>query len=374
MLFKTIRQSILATTLGLLLTSCGGGGDRNESATPTQHYPMGGAIQGTTLTLLNNVSTIAGTVGQTGSTDGPGATALFAYPRFMTTDGTSIYVTEATTVRKLDLSTGQVTTIAGAAGLSGSVDGVGSNARFSFMRGITTDGASLYIVDSANSTIRKMLLSTGVVSTIAGTPGSTGTADGVGAAAQFNMPEDITTDGANLYLTEPYSHTVRKIVVATGQVSTLAGNAGAQGTLDGVGANARFNSPGGITTDGKNVYVLTNFTIRQIAIATGTVTTLAGNPISAGTSDGVGSSAGFAAPFAITSDGANLYVTDLNRVVRKVNIATTTVSTLAGDAFFSGSTDGQGSNARFNYPFGITTDGRSLYVADLDNQTIRKIQ
>ena len=117
-----------------------------------------------------------------------------------------------------------------------------------------------------------------------------------------------------------------------------------------------------------------NHTIRQVVIATGVVTTLAGTAGSSGSTDATGTAAMFRSPYGITTDGTNLYVTDGdNHTIRKIVIATGVVTTLAGTAGLSGSTDATGTAARFYYPFGITTDGTNLYVADGDNQTIRVI-
>jgi hypothetical protein len=207
-------------------------------------------------------------------------------------------------------------------------------------------------------------------------------ADGTGAAARFNIPTNITTDGTNLYVADASNNKIRQIVIATGVVTTLAGSpTNVAGAADGTGAAARFNIPTNITTDGTNLYVAdaSNNKIRQIVIATGVVTTLAGSPTNvAGAADGAGSAATFSSPYGITTDGTNLYVTDSNNnKIRKIVIATGVVSSVTGTAntaSAAGAADGAGSAATFNNPYGITTDGTSLYVADANNNTIRKIQ
>ena len=159
-----------------------------------------------------------------------------------------------------------VTTIAGTAGVIGSADGTAAAARFHYPFGITTDGGNLYVADTYNNTVRKIVISTGAVTTIAGTAGTTGSADATGAAATFLSPTGITTDGTNLFLTDYGNNTVRKIVISTGAVTTIAGTAGALGSADGTGAAATFSTPFGITTDGTNLYVAdtNNSTIRKI--------------------------------------------------------------------------------------------------------------
>jgi len=102
------------------------------------------------------------------------------------------------------------------------------------------------------------------VTTVAGT-GSTGSANGTGTSASFYNPKKITTDGTNLYVAESNNHLIRKIVISTGAVTTLAGT-GSSGSANGTGTSASFNRPHGITTDGTNLYVIdqTNHLIRKI--------------------------------------------------------------------------------------------------------------
>ncbi|MGD0276397.1 MAG: hypothetical protein ABSB79_10140, partial [Syntrophales bacterium] len=169
--------------VSLILCACGGGGVSNGSGnngggggTTSGPNPnqMGGAIQGNPLNLATTVSTMTGIT--YGSTDGTGAAALFSYPHGITTDGTNLYIADSDndTIRKIIISTGVVTTLAGTAGVGGSTDGTGSAARFNSPYGITTDGTNLYIADDANDTIRKIVISTGVVTTLAGTTGVQG--------------------------------------------------------------------------------------------------------------------------------------------------------------------------------------------------------
>ena len=113
------------------------------------------------------------------------------------------------TIRKIVISTGVTTTIAGAAGSGGTTDGTGTSARFYYPTGITTDGTNLYVADRNNHRIRKIVISSGVVTTLAG--GSSGNTDATGTSAQFAQPHGITTDGTSLYVTDRLNDTVRKI-------------------------------------------------------------------------------------------------------------------------------------------------------------------
>lgn len=316
------------------------------------------------------VTTLAGSTSATD--DGTGVAARFRVPNDVATDGENLFVTDSGTIRKVVIATGAVTTLAGTRGVYGSQDGTGAAASFWSPENITTDGKYLFISDNNKCTIRKIEISTGVVSTLAGSADVRGSADGTGATASFSGPSGITTDGINLFICDSHNNTIRKIVIATGAVSTLVGSAGVNGSADGTGATASFSSPRGITTDGMNVFVADygNKTIRKIVIATGAVTTLAGSAGVYGSADGIGPAARFRYPTAITTDGSYLYITDLTSI-RKIEIATGLVATVAGSAGY-GSVDGTSTTARFYAPCGITTDGKNLFVAD--STVIRRIQ
>jgi len=331
-------------------------------------YQMGGSIQGTELSLSTAVTTFAGS--SSGSTDATGTSASFDTPYGITTDGTNLYVADRGNhrIRKIVIDNGTVTTLAGT-GSAGSTDhATGTSASFNKPSKITTDGTNLYVTDSRNHKIRKIVIDNGTVTTLAGS--SEGSTDATGTSASFDKPYGITTDGTNLYVADRGNHKIRKIVIDNGTVTTLAGSS--QGSTDGTGTSASFDRPYGITTDGTNLYVADhgNHRIRKIVIDNGTVTTLAGS--SYGSTDGTGTSASFSYPTGITTDGTNLYVTDHgNHRIRKIVISTGVVTTLAGSS--SGNTDATGTSASFNYPTGITTDGTNLYVSDQSNQWIRKI-
>jgi len=329
----------------------------------------------------NNVTTIAGQVGNTGSANGQGTNATFSGPNGITADGQgNLYVVDQdnSTIRKID-SNNNVTTIAGRAGyqFQGSADGQGTNASFSVPAGITADGqGNLYVVDQNNFTIRK-IDSNNNVTTIAGQLGISGSADGQGTNASFNYPNSITRDGqGNLYVTDPSNQTIRKID-SNNNVTTIAGQVGNQGSANGQGTNATFYYPTGITSDSQgNLYVtdLYNETIRKVD-SNYTVTTIAGQVGLQGSSDGPAANVDWFITPAITVDGqGNLFVADnVNNDILKIG-TNDSVTTIAGQVGNAGSANGQGTNASFNTPNGITVDSKgNLYVADSGNDTIRKI-
>lgn len=279
------------------------------------------------------------------------------------------------TIRKINIITGQTTTIAGFPYSRTVTDGVGQNARFREPTGITCDGMNLFVSDS--STIRKIVISTSEVTTISGQAETPGSTDAPWLAARFNNPNGITIYGNTLYIADTGNHSIRKMVLDSGEVTTLAGLSGTSGSVDGTGEDARFKYPYGITTDGAYLFVtdLGNYTIRKICIDTGLVTTIAGLAGYSNSTDGIGDAARFRNPFGITNDGINLFVTDLSSLtVRMINITTAEVTTIAGLARNRGSADGYGSAARFNDSRGIVYVDGNLYIADTNNNCIRKIE
>ncbi|HTL54109.1 MAG TPA: NHL repeat-containing protein [Candidatus Limnocylindrales bacterium] len=331
------------------------------------------------LTPARVVTTIAGSPGQMGSADGKGNAARFMSPTAVSVDGAgSIYVADLgnQTVRKVS-SSGVVTTLAGSPGQGGSADGSGSAARFSEPRDVSVDTAgNIYVADRGNSTVRQVS-ATGMVTTMAGCAAQAGATDGMGSAARFMEPRGVGVDTAgNAYVADSGNHTIRK-VAPNGLVTTLAGSAGQYGSADGTGTSARFFNPSGVAVDDTgNVYVAdsNNQTIRKISPA-GVVTTLAGSPGQWGTADGPGADARFGQPDDLTVDGAgNVYVADSgNDTIRKITPAGI-VTTLAGSPGQAGSTDGQGNEARFREPSGVAADREgNVYVADTGNFTIRKV-
>lgn len=319
---------------------------------------------------------LQGHVRYSGSADGPAFAARFDWPKGITTDGTNLYVADSYnhTIRKIVISTGAVTTIAGSAGLEGFSDGLGGVARFAYPSDITTDGATLYVTDMHNNAIRKVVIATGAVTTIAGHAGKSGSMDGTSAVASFYFPVGIATDGVNLYIADLHNATVRKIVIATGAVTTIAGRAGQEGFSDGSGSAALFHGAESIAVNGADLYVAdaNNFVIRKVVVATGAVTTFAGWPGQSKCKDGAGTSARFSDPMGITTDGANLYVAD-SLAIRKIVIATGVVTTIAGSARQRGSSDGVGGVARFYRLNGIATDAVNLYVTDTQTHTVRQV-
>jgi MYXO-CTERM domain-containing protein len=214
----------------------------------------------------------------------------------------NVYFTDQfDTIHKVTPS-GDATTLAGTTGLQGSADGIGAAAQFNNPVGLAVDSSgNVFVADSGNFTIRR-ITPEGVVTTLAGTPGSFGSADGTGPAARFGNFGGLAIDPTgNLFVTDTTNSALRKIT-SRGLVTTLASTNGSALAVDGA----------------ENVYVAVNSTIQKITPA-GAITTVAGTAGSYGSADGIGSAAQFNYPGGLAVDPAgNLYVADvLNSAIRK---------------------------------------------------------
>ena len=335
------------------------------------------------------VSTFAGTRGKSGSLDGALNTATFGHLSGIAIDAAgTLYTADIgnNTIRKVS-PYGNVTTLAGISGVYGSADGIGSAATFSGPTGITVDAqGNVFVVDSSNQTVRK-ITATGIVSTLAGTVGVRGNADGLRSLATFNFATPgsgefgqsplsgiVIDNSGTIFLTDYFNNTIRKIS-STGFVTTVVG--GFLGYLDAQGSSARLRTPTGLSIDSTgNFYVSEeyNWTVRKVS-SSFTTTTIAGKPLIRGSKDGIKGVASFNLPTSVAADAAgDLYVADNNNnVVRKISVAGVT-TTLAGNVGVIGTTDGPGSAALFYHPSGIVVDGGgNVYVSDQQANTIRKI-
>ena len=248
------------------------------------------------------------------------------------------------------LGTGQtVTTFAGANstpglpgfGTEGYADGMGTAARFKQPTDICIDNSgNFYVTEYGNFTVRK-IRPDGRVSTVAGSAGVEGTADGTGTAATFGGPWGIAMYDANrIVVTDPWNTNIRMINVVTQEVTTLAGpkTGPSPGTTDGTLTAARFKKPKGIAVIDGIIYVADENVIRAIDVPNNSVTTFAGNRGSFSITNGTGSSAAFTEISDIQSDGqGNMYVSENSRLVASNVIRKVTIDNLAPTSNFTAS-------------------------------------
>lgn len=332
--------------------------------------------------FLPVVGTLAGT-GIAGFADDSRLAAKFGYPSGAAQDTLgNIFIADTgnNRIRMLEPD-GTVTTIAGT-GNYGLANGPGASAMFAFPSALAVGpDDNVYVADTYNHRICKLTrpaLAGGswTVTTLAGT-GTAGFVEGTGAIARFHQPYGLTLDAAgNVYVADALNHRIRKVTPA-GSVSTYAGS-GIAGFLDSPDAGAAcFDTPESVVFSGGNLFVADtlNHRIRRISTVAdlaGTVATFAGSGV-AGFKDDNGTAAKFNTPSGLAADGGgNLYVADeQNHRIRKIT-ATGKVTTVAGTGS-AALVNGNSTIARFNSPTGVLValDG-TLVVADAQNHVLRR--
>lgn len=325
------------------------------------------------------VATLAGN-GRTGSTDGKGTNAQFFTPKALVVDSKgNVFVTDTNNhlIRKITPD-GTVTTFAGS-GVQGSADGNGTNAEFRFPSGISIDlQDNLYIADTENHTIRQ-INPQGTVSTIIGKANESGNVDGFLTRARLKLPQGIIFLPNNgLFIADTGNHIIRKIERKIGawNLQTVAGGGKFGWQDDTNGLQALFDTPIGLTSDGTALYVAdsANHRIRRILLSTGSVSTVAGNGTK-GFKDDKPLSGQLHNPSGIVfARNKQFYIADtFNTRIRKLKISLINkdLSTAAG-TFNQGHQDGPASQAQFDFPQGIAIGKQGqLYIADTDNHRIR---
>ena len=331
------------------------------------------------------VSTLAGTQAQANTIDGDKSSARFEFPGSMAYDSSGnlwIVDTGANTIREI-MANGQTRTVAGTANATGSADGTGAAASFNFDTfgngGITIlPNGSAAVADYGNNTIR-IVTAQGVVTTLAGTAGVYGASDGTGAAASFCEPTGLASDGqGNIYVADSCAQEIR-VVTPAGVVTTLAGTPFGSGSADGNGSAAQFSVPMAVTLglDGA-LYVADSYngTIRRVTL-TGDVTTVAGTAGIFGASDGIGAAASFHWPeFLVTSPSGTIYISDAddehNNLIRTFVPSTGIVTTLVGTksapaGFVAGPLPGN-----IVWPHGLAISGTDLYIGSEQGVAVAK--
>jgi len=268
-------------------------------------------------------------------------------------------------------------------GTAGTDDGVGATARFIEPRQVTYFGNHLYLADVGAHTIRKIDVPSGNTTTLAGdgTAATQDSTDGTGGTAQFNAPVGITHDGLFLYVAERDGCVIRRVQPVTGETMTLAGNGicSDQESTDGSGATAGFNLPFNVLNVGSFLFVGNQTRIFKVNRNNGDSIFFAGDgtPAFQDSTDGTGATAQFDTILGLCSDGATLFVGDAgNNRVRRVALRTGNTTTLAGDgtAAFQESTDGTGATAQFSSPRACVPYAGVLFVADGGNHRVRMIE
>ena len=358
-------------------------GNINFGLTGIGEGPLAALTPGIITTVAGN-----GTAGYTGD-GGPATSAeIDAVFREAIDSAGNIYTAEYgdNRIRKISAATGVITTVAGngTAGFAGD-GGLATNAELKGPQGVTVDSAgNLYIADYLNFRIRKVDVATGIITTVAGSGSGVYSGDGGPAtSAGLVAPGEVYVDSVgNLYITDYNGCRIRKVAAGTGIITTVAGNGTVGYAGDGGPAtSAELQYPGGVGIDSAgNLYIADqrNDRIRKVSAATGIITTIAGTGTQGFSGDGgPATSAELYYPGTIAIDSAdNLYFSDqFNNRIRKINAGTGVISTIAGvgPATYSGD-GGPATSATVSGPLGIGLDSAgNLYLADYGNNRVRKI-
>lgn len=324
-----------------------------------------------------NVSTLTGFSAQPGLIDGNPQTARFHAPAGIAIDQyDNLYIADELNhcIRKVTPS-GNVSTFAGT-GIAGHQDGTSNAARFNAPSDITFDkyNGNFYVADKGNHCIRKINFA-GDVFTVAGLPGTAGYVDAPGLSARLQSPSGVAVEGEqpNLYIADQGNHCIRKLD-DVGVMTTFAGSS-SPGSQNGVGGAAKFSSPADITWDSTGfLYVtdITNHNIRRISKTTKEVFTAGGTGVP-GYQDGSPSASSFNSPAGIISENNQSIICDVMNSSIRLILYNDEVSTLAGDGN-AGFLNGSGAASKFNQPAGIVKDKNGDYfITEKGNNAVRKM-
>jgi sugar lactone lactonase YvrE len=357
--------------------------DYLESSVATADYTINTAPAATIWTVAGN-----GNYGYSGN-GGLATSAKIASPDGVALDSAgNLYIADTWNfqIRKVTAKTGIITTVAGNGkrGYSGD-GGLATSAEISYSYGLAVDSAgNLYIADSLNNVIRKVAAKTGIISTVAGSGMPSYRGDGgLATSASISSPYDIALDSSdNLYIADSGNNVIRKVMAKTGIITTVAGSKAWGYSGDGgLATSATLDSSKGVAVDGSgNLYIASSWfdRIRKVTAKTGIITTIAGNGKQSYSGDGgLATSAALNSPQKIAVDGAgNLYIADAgNEVIRKVTATNGIITTIVGSNEYGYWGDGGAATmAELKSPEGVALDvSGNLYFTDAGNNVVRKV-
>ena len=323
------------------------------------------------------MSSVAGVGGNYAGDNGSSALALLSGPEKLAIDvADNIFVADSSNnrIRKVDAITGVITTVAGNGAVSYTGDtgdnGPATSSYINNPRGVALDMmGNIYIADSGNHRIRKVDALTDVITTVAGTGiGSYSGDNGPATSAMINYPKGITLDNAgNIYIADEYNGRIRKVDSATGVITTVASGLG---------------FPAGVALDlTGNIYIAdtNNSRILRVDAITGVMTIVAGNGsggYSGDTGPAVFATLGYPQGVAVDGTGSIISIVDTNNNrIRNIDTATGVITTVAGNGTRQYSGDnGPALAASINYSYGVALDNKgNVYIADTGNNRIRKV-
>jgi sugar lactone lactonase YvrE len=295
-------------------------------------------------------------------------------------------------IREVTIATGDISTVAGNGTCGYNSDGIAATgAELNNPNSVAIDSSgNIFIADDTNNRVRKVSASTGYISTVAGNGIAGYSGDGaVATNAKLNGPSGVAVDSSgNIYIADRTNQRVRKVTISTGYISTVAGNGSScstptSGCGDGSAAiSANLTRPNSVALDSSgDIYIADSGDnrIREVTVSTSNISTVAGNGTAGYFGDGgAASNAEIAGPSGAALDSSgNIYISDTqNRRIRVVSVGTGYISTLAGNGT-EGTTGngGPATSAELDDPKQIAVDGLgNVYLADATAEEIRKVQ
>ena len=340
------------------------------------------------------ITTIAGNgIGGYSGDNGPATSAKLNDPQGVYVDDFgNVFIADAgnNRIRKIAATTGIITTVTGNGTFTFSGDGgIATNAAIYSPQGIYVDGSgNLYVADESNSRIRKVTASTGIINTIAGNGGVDCSGDGgLATSAHLYSPEATALDNSgNVYFADRACNKIRKITISTGIITTVAGDGltiyGGYSGDGGLAINAELNAPQAICLDdSNNIYIADagNCRIRKVSASTGIITTIAGDSSCHYAGDGgLAINAGLYVPQSVCVDSSyNIYIADFgNQRIRQIIASTGIINTIAGTGIQGYTGDGGPAiNAKISALVGICLDKLgNVYIAESGNNGSNRIR
>ena len=298
------------------------------------------------------MATVAGFPLAVGATDGGCDEARLNGPRGLASDpddNAVVWFGDGPCLRRANLDSGDVSTVAGSCSSPGDVDGDAATSRFAFLFHdveVAADGR-VFIADRGNDVIRVFDQGTGTTTTLAG---------------GFDGPGSMFLDGTSLYVADTFHHSIAVVDIDSGAVTHVAGQPGVAGSDDGTFDTGTLDSPQALSLVGETL-VVAGFDghIRAVDVRSGAISTVTRLPV------------GFFAPF--LSDGADVVGVDLDGVMVRIGLDGT-VTRVFGPVGADGYQDGAGPDARFSLPACVvgTPDGDAVFVSDSFNAAIRRVE
>lgn len=312
--------------------------------------------------------------------------ACFNYPSTVFFDShSSMYIVDWANnrIRKIDKSTNELTTIVGTGTAGYNGDNIpAKTASISHPGRMFIDSIdNIYFADAGNNRVRKIDASTGIITTIAGNGTASYSGDGGPAtAAALNGPEGVYVNSSGVYITDFENHVVRK-VSSSGIITNFAGVGVAAFSSDEQPATTMpLHHPECITGDNSgNLYFtdMHNYTVKKIDFATGMCSNYAGNGMNGISGDGgAATSAKLMTPSGLTYHDGHLYVAQPSTgTIRDIDVSSGIINTIAGVGVVGfGGDGGPATSAKLSYPqFACVAPDQNLYIADASNNRIRKI-